>query len=734
VEQPAVVPPGAAELQAYSLGKCDRHRAAEIEAFLTGGPDCHSILEAAADDDLVRHLRGAGKLPALDRPGRPPPPTPGPAEAADTDPDGGADAAALRDHPRYRLIRKLGQGGMGAVYLAEHRLMRRLVALKVLRAGCLGSPRHVARFRQEVEAAARLSHPHIVTAHDADEAGGTHFLVMEYVEGQSLDRRAAGGPLPVHEACACARQAALGLDFAHRQGMVHRDVKPANLMRAADGTVKVLDFGLARLLRETTPPEDQLSAEGALPGPGGRGPLTSDAAVMGTADYMAPEQARDSRAADTRADVYSLGCTLYHLLAGHVPFPGGTAADKIGRHAAAAPEPLRPRRAGVPAGLAAVVGRMMAKRPEDRYQSPGEVAAALTPYCRPRRRGRLRAAVLAAALLVGGGVVAAAVSRTGAGAVEPEGGAPGPARMEVVRRIPVAAAGDRFYEAAVSAGGKYALVTGDHSGGPRLAVFNVATGEQVFTCPGSTAQFLNADQLVVDAAGWFRVFEAGAGKLLREGRHRPLWGMIVAPGGRHLVYNGPGGVFLYDLLGMRELHAWEGKAGGNSTLLFSPDGKRLVYGFEGDPWRGWDVERNCPGEDLGGLRGVTRVLCLYPDNRTAAVAGPGPPTRIDLATGKAVEAFPGFYRVPGVVQSRFSRSWRHYLVRLGNGGLLVYRLPPQGRELCRFQLPPDDCDVWPERGSCRWEALSEDDRYAALLTTRSLYVLRLPGPPAEDRP
>src|SRR5262245_25098399 len=369
--------PSAAELQAYALGLSEPQRAEEIEAFLADGPDCTALLENAPQDALVRHLRGAGSLPPVAMPSPAPPPVcSGTAADACAAEELGGEAAALREHPRYQLLRKLGQGGMGTVYLAEHRLMHRRVAVKLLRAGCLSNPQLVARFHQEVEAVARLTHPHIVTAHDADEAGGTHFPVMEYVEGESLGRLVTRGPLPVHEACAYARRAALGLEFAHSRGMVHRDIKPQNLMvtypasgaceRPGEttpgrshaplaGVVKILDFGLARVLREATGSEDSLTSAGT---------------VMGTADYIAPEQARDSRRADIRADIYSLGCTLYHLLSGQVPFPGGTAIDKILRHATERPRPLC--RSDLPAGLAAVLDRMMAKRPEDRYQTPAE--------------------------------------------------------------------------------------------------------------------------------------------------------------------------------------------------------------------------------------------------------------------------------------------------------------------------------------------------------------------------
>src|SRR5262249_32836498 len=215
--------------------------------------------------------------------------------------------ADLSNHPTYEVLQLLGQGGMGAVYKARHKVMDRVVALKVINATLLGSNSSVERFHREVKAAAKLHHPNIVTAHDAGQAGNTHFLVMEFVEGTDLGKYVAQkGPLPVAHACHFIRQAALGLQHAHEHGMVHRDIKPSNLMLTAKGVVKVMDFGLARLTQE---------------GAGSAG-LTGENVVMGTADYIAPEQAQDAHKADIRADIYSLGCALYHLLAGRPPFGG----------------------------------------------------------------------------------------------------------------------------------------------------------------------------------------------------------------------------------------------------------------------------------------------------------------------------------------------------------------------------------------------------------------------------
>lgn len=273
----------------------------------------------------------------------------------------------LADHPRYRILGPLGEGGMGVVYKAEHKLMGRTVALKIISRRLTSNEQAVERFRREVRAAARLSHPNIVTAHDAEEANGLHFLAMEHVDGISLDRFAAKQkqPIPVSMACHFIRQAALGLQHAHQQGMVHRDIKPQNLILTRKGHVKILDFGLARL-GEDQPPDG----------------ASSPNLVVGTPDYLAPEQARDSHAVDIRADIYALGCTLYFLLARRVPFPGGSPFEKMVAHTEKPADRLSKFRDDVPAEVEAIIAKMMAKRPEDRYQAPAEVATALAPFAK----------------------------------------------------------------------------------------------------------------------------------------------------------------------------------------------------------------------------------------------------------------------------------------------------------------------------------------------------------------
>jgi hypothetical protein len=260
------------------------------------------------------------------------------------------------------------------VYKARHTLLNRLVALKVLAADRTNQPQVLARFLHEMEAVGALHHPNVVGAIDAGVALGKHYLVMELVDGVDLARLvSARGPLPVADACELIRQAALGLEHASQKGLVHRDIKPSNLMLDRDGCVKLLDLGLALL---------SPSARGD-PDPD----LTDPGQFMGTAAYMAPEQACDPHAADIRSDIYSLGCAFYFLLSGSPPFPCKTLYETLKSQQSAQARPLDQVRAEVPAELAAVVARMLAKDPAHRFQTPAEVAQALVPFLAPAGAG-----------------------------------------------------------------------------------------------------------------------------------------------------------------------------------------------------------------------------------------------------------------------------------------------------------------------------------------------------------
>ena len=266
---------------------------------------------------------------------------------------------------KYKLLSHLGTGGMSSVYLAEHVLMQRLVAIKVLPQGRVEDSSYLARFHLEAQAAAALDHRNIVRAYDIDNEDKTHYLVMEYVEGHDLQNIVKeGGPLDYYLAANYTAQAAAGLDHAHEAGLIHRDIKPANLLVDSKGTVKVLDLGLAKFSNS-----DKASLT-----------IAHDENVLGTADYLAPEQALNSHTVDRRADIYGLGCTLYFMLTGHPPFPEGTLPQRLMMHQTKVPASIFNDRPDAPGELVEICERMMAKTPEARYQSAGEVAQALNGW------------------------------------------------------------------------------------------------------------------------------------------------------------------------------------------------------------------------------------------------------------------------------------------------------------------------------------------------------------------
>jgi serine/threonine-protein kinase len=265
----------------------------------------------------------------------------------------------------YKILRLLGSGGMSSVFLAEHKHMHRQSAIKVLPKHRVDDSSYLERFYLEARAAAALDHPNIVRAYDVDCDDKIHFLVMEYVEGRDLQITVKqDGPLPYQIAAEYIRQSAEGLAHAHEEGLIHRDIKPANLLVDTRGTVKVLDMGLARFTDD------------------GRASLTvaHDENVLGTADYLAPEQAVNSHNVDHRVDIYSLGCTLYFVLTGHPPFNEGTLTQRLLKHQTSEPPSILIDRPDAPKDLVAICSKMMAKTAEKRFQNAKEVAEALSKF------------------------------------------------------------------------------------------------------------------------------------------------------------------------------------------------------------------------------------------------------------------------------------------------------------------------------------------------------------------
>ena len=397
--------PTDAVLSAFGLGKLDAGSAEIVTRHLEACADCRQRVVGISGDSFVGRLRQAeavGKPSARERtyvPGESlanaanstsgslvrnvgqPPSVVGaiddgrgrPSHVLDGlgSPSSVAAPPELANHPDYEIIKQLGQGGMGTVYLARNRMMDRMEVLKVISKALLDRPGALERFQQEIRSAAKLAHPNIVAAYSVLRPGDLLVFAMEYVKGQDLSQVVKGrGYLPVANAAFYIHQVALGLQHAHEKGMVHRDIKPNNLMLAIEGkkhVVKILDFGLAKASSE----------KGAESG------LTKSGQMLGTPDYVAPEQTLDAHQADIRADIYSLGCTLYFLLSGGPPFQEASLFEILRAHHERDPRPLNLVRPEVPVELAVVVAKMMAKKPESRYQTPGEVAKALVPFFKP---------------------------------------------------------------------------------------------------------------------------------------------------------------------------------------------------------------------------------------------------------------------------------------------------------------------------------------------------------------
>ncbi len=331
--------------------------------------DAYRVFETVAPGDSLVTLPPQAELPSQDS----------------------ASPRVLRQLGEYDLLECIGAGGMGEVWKARHRRLGKLVALKLILPGRAHAPAAVDRFVREMKALGQLDHPNLVEASDAGEIDGTIYLVMKLIEGHDLDKYVKGrGPLDIAEACGLARQVALGLQYLHERGLVHRDLKPGNVMRTPEGTVKILDLGLARWQAKDTTEGGTRTGEG-----------------MGTPDYMAPEQIAHAATVDIRADLYALGGTLFHLLTGRAPFGDieGIYAKMKAQEMTPAPD-VRTLRADVPAHVAALVAWLLAKRPADRPATPIEVADALKAMAvkdslplpippRPRRRVWITAGVVA---------------------------------------------------------------------------------------------------------------------------------------------------------------------------------------------------------------------------------------------------------------------------------------------------------------------------------------------------
>jgi serine/threonine protein kinase len=356
----AVTHPTPQELTAFGLGKLPERTAAAVAAHMESCTICRQAVAELPPDSFLDKVRSAAfETSNTVLPRR--------TEVTPVTPD--EVPPELAASSKFEVLGKLGEGGMGAVWKARHTFLNELVAIKVMNATALANPDARSRFLREMSAVGQLRHRNIVRALDAEEMGSLLVLVMEYVDGVTLDRLVEKkGVLPVGYSCQCILQAAQGLQFAHEKNMVHRDIKPANLILSTrEGIIKLLDFGLARGPREQT----------------ARGNQTRLGAIMGTPAYMAPEQATDASSVDIRADLYSLGCTLYFLLAGRPPFQKDSVMATMMAQVEEQVRPVTELRSEVSAELWSVMARMLAKSPKERYQTPKEVERALRPFVTP---------------------------------------------------------------------------------------------------------------------------------------------------------------------------------------------------------------------------------------------------------------------------------------------------------------------------------------------------------------
>ncbi len=613
--------PDEQDLREFLLGKFHDSAAAKLEEHLAFCTECQERAGASCAEDTFVELLAFARTRLEAGPATPSTltvavlatpsfaPTQGWLDDVDVAPDQEIPAVLI-DHPKYRVQRRLGFGGMGSVWLAEHTVMNRMVAVKVIRPEILARPQVAERFMREVRAAAKLHHPNIVAAFDAEKTGGTCLLAMEYVPGETLAETVKAGPLGLVEACRAVRDAARGLAHAHAAGLVHRDVKPSNLVRTPDGLTKILDFGLvvATVDREAE--------------------LTGVNMVVGTPDYIAPEQAEDARSADARADIYSLGCTLYHLLSGRAPFPAESVLKKLDAHRTRQPNAI----AGLPTELATLLQKMMAKQPADRIQTAAEVAYALYDYTgarahlgnstspanskRLRNRRRMLIALgasvsmLAVATLLlqevivrdrngkevarivvpAGGSVLITPDRAG----DPKNAPPDtstPNVIEPTHRIHWQV-GAHFGTLDVTPDGKHALATRHDV--ERLRVWDTATGKQLYEIPDSiVAMFAPDNRHIIVVSGAedapFRIHDVATGKLLRTfARPGKCWNIRFPRTGTRLVEFTANSIRVWDW--KAELKLCELSKNPKELVILSPDGQFVIT--QPEP---------CPGDEVPAL-------------------------------------------------------------------------------------------------------------------------------------
>jgi serine/threonine-protein kinase len=571
----------------------------------------------------------------------------------------------------YHLLEPLGKGGMGCVFKARHVLMNRVVAIKRIRPDAAHDQDTVKRFRLEMRAAAKLSHPNVVTVHDAEEVNGSLFLVMELCEGMTLHELVERkGPLPEEEACEYVQQACLGLQHAFERGLVHRDLKPDNLILCGT-TVKILDFGLARLRGDAASVSTQKGV------------------IVGTADYMAPEQAEGRP--DIRSDMYSLGCTLYFLLTGRPPFPGGTLLEKCLRHQTNEPEPLEHIRPAVSANVRNVVRQLMAKNPVDRFQTPNEAVVVLAGVNRTQStehevqsqqaavpksqkarfasspRFVLRIAAVLAVVVASFAARSAKLSQQEQEAAHtPESPLRAPRAWRKTTALPIPPEQAATYGVTFSPDGRLvAAAFGNHeSAGPlapgHVRVWEVAEGRLVLdretaTGPGNCVAFSPGGEYLVwgtgswnhDVMGHVTMWDIAKGEVFAQfdAHAKGVLSVAFQPRGNVFVTSGrEGKVLLWDNKTGKPVGELKNTDVPVVALAFSPDGKRLAVGTDSGAVDLWDMGTRKRLDILSPYTGMAvRGLAFSADGGTLLAA-----TKRGMGTTAHLLAWQGRKQLPTI--------------------------------------------------------------------------------------
>jgi serine/threonine protein kinase len=556
--------------------------------------------------------------------------------------------------PGFEIVGILGRGGMGVVYEARQLSLDRLVALKVLDVKPDSDPTNLDRIRREARVTARLAHPHIVTVYDAGQIGNQFFIAMEYVVGIDLHRLIEqSGPLPVAQACEYMRQAALGLQHAHEQGLVHRDIKPSNLIvtepvGAPGSVLKILDLGLARLTE-------------AVEQPNGEAPLTHHGAFMGTPDFMAPEQANDARAADFRSDLYSLGCTFYFVLTGQTPFAAATPLAKLMQHQLNDPPPLEGLRPDIAPAVSALIRRLMAKRPIDRFGSAAELAEAIARIQaghppepastlhppRPVRRGGL------VRRLLGHSDWVKCVAFSPNGSVIASGGLDGTLRLWPAGRAESSWRGEGHSSAvlclAFSPLGGWIATGGQDQ---MVCLWDLSSRRVYWRAAGhkdnvNAVAFSGDGQRILSAShdGTLRLWQAGTGHELRgwPAHEGPVWGVAITADGRRALSGGQDRMLrLWDVETGESLLALPEQERAVSCVAMTPAGTRALAGGMEGLIHLWDLSSQREVLTLSGHASRVSSAAFSPDGRYIASGSRDHSVRIwDAQTGREVCNFSG---------------------------------------------------------------------------------------------